>query len=133
MNPWQGRSNALAGPIRNVTVEHNVLSGKWLSWHSAPVDNVRVVNNLFADIVAEPRFGLPAAVVDVGNVSFKSAQRSDNPEAACRLKLAAGLSPASRFKPERPGPAWLDYDTLPATRDIGGLAQQWMKVAGRCG
>lgn len=133
MNPRQGRSNAQAGPIRNVTVENNVFSGKWLSWHSAPVENVRVVNNVFADIIADARFDLPSAVAQVGNVSFKTEQGLDNPEAACRLRLAAGFSPPGTLKPERPGPLWLDYDKLPATHDVAGLARQWVHLTSGCG
>ena len=133
MNPWQGRGNVLAGPIRNVTVEHNVFSGKWLSWHKAPVENVRVMNNVFADIVSDARFELPAGVVNVGNVPVKSAQGLAGPEAACRLLRAAGFSRAGTFTAERPGPAWFEYGKYPATRDIAGLADQWMRVASQCG
>ena len=133
MNPWQGRSNTLARPIRNVTVENNVFSGKWLSWHSAPVENVRVVNNVFANVAADARFELPSAVAQVGNFSFKTEQGLDNPETACRLRLAAGFSPPSTLKAERPGPLWLDYDKLPATQDVAGLARQWAHLTSGCG
>ncbi len=133
LNPWQGRGNVLSGPTRNVTVRHNVLSGKWLSWHSTPVKNVRVVNNVFADVVADARFELPAGVVNVGNVAITSTQRSDSPAAACRLKQAAGFSRADAYRAERPGPAWFEYRNYPATRDIAGLADQWMRVASQCG
>ena len=132
MNPWAGRSDARSGPIRNVTVDNNVFSGKWLSWHSAPLDNVRVENNLFANIVVDERFGLPSVVVSAGNVFRQSTQRTDNPVAACELKRAVQGVRGVSFKAARPGPAWLAYDALPALKDVGALAEQWMKVANRC-
>ncbi len=132
MNPWAGRNDARSGPIRNVMVDNNVFSGKWLSWHSAPVHNVRVENNVFANITLDERFGLPSGVVSAGNVFHDSTQRADNPAAACELKRTTWGSRPASFKTERPGPAWLAYVTLPATKDVEVLAEQWMKVAGQC-
>lgn len=132
MNPWRRRGDGLSGPIRNVTIENNVFSGKWLSWHSVPVENVRVINNLFANIAADERFSLPSGVVSAGNVSFAPLHPIDDPETACQGKLAGRLFRATPFKVERPGPVWLEYETYPALRDASPLIAQWMKVADRC-
>ena len=132
LNPWKDRGNNLSGSTRNVVVQHNVLSGKWLSYHDGPLDNVRVEGNLFVNIVADDRFSLPSEVVSVDNVFRESTQRADNPVAACELKRAVQGSRAASFKVERPGPAWLAYDTFPGLKDVGALAEQWMKVAGQC-
>lgn len=132
MNPWKNRGDSRSGPIRNVTVENNVFSGKWLSWSSSPVENVRVENNVFANIVSDERFGLPSGVVSAGNVYRETLHRAGNPEMACQIKLAGRVSRTTSFRVERPGPAWLEYDKYPASRDAGPLVEQWMKVANQC-
>lgn len=150
MNPWAGRKGSLSGPIRNITVERNVFSGKWLCFCTSPVENVRVENNVFADLREDGRFGLPQGAATAGNAFLAKTGVSDRPEAACALKGKAGLprgaphaftdlpTPAAggegtvRVVAQRPGPAWLDYLTDPASRDIAGLAEEWLRVAGRC-
>ena len=136
LNPWGDRGNRLAGPIRNVEVHYNFFSGKWLcfcDWASEkPVENVRVENNVFADLIIDERFKLPTGVMNAGNIFVKSSQGSDNLVAACRIKLAARASRTTSFKVERPGPVWLEYDKHSASRDVVALAEQWMKAANRC-
>ena len=150
LNPWQGRGGVLSGSSKNVVVRNNVFSGKWLAYSATPLERVRVESNVFADVVSDERFGMPAGVVDDGNIFLKSPQGSSSPDVACQLKLAArfarriessnpifpnweGTSGHARlFKVERPGPAWLDYDKYPASQDAGPLVEQWMKVANRC-
>jgi hypothetical protein len=132
MNPWMGRGDSRSGPIRNIAIRHNVFSGKWLSWNNAPVEDLRVEDNVFADVVSDERFGLPSAAVSAGNVFRHSAPRADNPESACLLKRAGPPLRATLFRAERPGPGWLEYDKHPAVRDVSTLVEQWMKVANQC-
>ena len=136
LNPWRDLGDRLVGPIRNVEIQYNFFSGKWLcycDWAAEkPVENVRVENNAFADIINDERFKLPTGVVNAGNIFVKSSHGSDTPDAACEIKLAARASRTTSFRVERPGPAWLEYDKYSASRDVVELAEQWMKVANRC-
>ena len=133
LNPWRDKGGILSGPTRNVVVQNNFFSGKWLCYCDRPVENVRVENNIFADVAIDERFKLPSGVVSAGNSFVKSLHGSDTPEAACRIKLAVGASRTTFFRVERPGPAWLDYAAHPATREAAVLVDQWMKATGQCG
>ena len=150
MNPWSGRAGRLSGPIRNVAVERNVFSGKWLCFCTSPMESVRVENNLFADTKEDPRFGFPPAVATSANIFLGTSRRSDTPESACEMKSKARLprkgrqadprsspwahegSNAGAFVAERPGPAWLDYRKDPAAAEFATIAEEWTRAAGRC-
>ena len=137
LNPWRGRVGIEGGPIRNVTLRDNFFNGKWLCFCDWPVENVRVQNNLFADLVIDDRFRLPARVVDSGNVFVKTLHGAHDVKSACQIKREnARPAPSSnnpQYAPRRPGPIWLDYDTAAASRDVIELSAQWMKMTRECG
>ena len=133
LNPWVGRKPPLSGPIRNVTIRDNTFVGNWLCWYAdCPVEDVRVERNIFA-VQRQRTPAWPDGVTERSNVYIDlPADGYPNPGRDARWFLRrrpreqegndaarAGAVPlGGRWTMPRPGPRWLDWRSLPATRQL---------------
>ena len=118
------------GPIRNITIRNNTFVGNWLCWwNESPVRGVSVHHNVFA-VQRKKTPPWPDGVsewanlyIDMPTSGFKNPGRDpewlsnrrmeDDPAAAC-----GATRPGERWTMKRPGPSWLDWQSLPATRSL---------------
>lgn len=109
---------------RDLVVEHNAVFGNWLCWASEGMyENVLIHDNVFCNSHrSDPPW--PKDVRDYGNVLAVAVPTSSVSEMIKQLEAAATGNGQSRLKDvvdrnqkllrTRPGPVWLDWDSMPA-------------------
>lgn len=133
LNPWMNRGPPLAGPIRNIRIRDNTFVGNWLVWYgNCPIQDMLVERNIFAVQRRIVPFW-PEGVTESGNIYIALPTTTySNPgqdprwlrgavlaDPALRDQAPAGaVAPGDAWTMTRPGPRWLDWHSLPATKKL---------------
>ncbi len=139
LSPGLERGPPLNGPIRNVKIHHNTFVGNWLCWwNESPVEDVWISHNVFAvkrrkappwppGVTAKDNvlINLPAAGYANPGRDPKWLRNELAPSRRDGMAQLGGDStccgatrPGERWAMPRPGPDWLDWRQLPATRPL---------------
>lgn len=98
-------ANRRLDPVRNVEVTDNTFVGNWLCWSVESVEAIKLSRNRFVvEQTTDPPW--PAAVAAHENRLLSRAEVAEPDE----------LTGLNEWKIPRPGPKWLDWKQLPATR-----------------
>ena len=117
MNPWANRRPPHNGRIRNVAIRRNAFVGNWLCWTDGrPVEDVLVAGNHFSvQHQAEPPW--PAGVVESRNL-YETLPEGGYPNPGTDRRRLVDPVTGEPWRMRRPGPAWLDWSSIPATRRL---------------
>ena len=118
------------GVIRDIHIHHNTFVGHWLCWWTAPVEDIQIYNNVCATQYQQTSawppglterdntyITLPATgYLDPGlDSKWFSDQRATNQVTVGVANYRGATPPGRKWRMTRPGPAWLDYSSSPAT------------------